>query len=60
MAEGDLDLRPRNAAGRHSLARQSGIYLDDGPKGTGLPHAYCEAWNTLAALELELRAAEKS
>lgn len=45
--------RYRNAAGRHRLKLQMGEIND---KDSGLPHRYHEAWNVLAALELELRA----
>jgi len=58
MSVDDGVRRYRNAAGRHRLARQMGNLIDDGPKGTGLPHSYAEAWNILAALELELRSEE--
>lgn len=45
--------RYRDAAGRHRLATDA---LD---KDTGLLHRAHEAWNVLAALELELRDTEK-
>lgn len=43
--------RYRNAAGRHRLAIQRGEVFDN---DSGFPHRYQEAWNVLAALELEL------
>ena len=47
--------RYRNAKHRHMLAAAMGEKHD--PE-SGLPHAAHEAWNALAALELELRAGE--
>ena len=47
--------RYRNAAGRHRLYVQKGEILDN---DSGLPHRWHEAWNVLAALELEMRGAE--
>lgn len=44
--------RYRDAAARHRLKRQIGETVDP---DSGLPHTYHEAWNVLAALELELR-----
>lgn len=44
--------RYREAAARHRLKRQMGELIDP---DSGLLHEYHEAWNVLAALELELR-----
>lgn len=44
--------RYRDAAARHRLKRQMGELIDP---DSGLKHTYHEAWNVLAALELEER-----
>lgn len=48
--------RYRNAAGRHRLYRQQGEIYD---RDSGMKHEWHEAWNTLAALELEQKFQEE-
>lgn len=48
--------RYRNAAGRHRLYRQQGEIYD---KDSGMKHEWHEAWNILAALELEQKFQEE-
>lgn len=46
--------RYKNAQFRHQLEMGKGKLRDTGKGGTNLPHSWQNAWNALAALELEL------